>query len=62
LKASDGSLIWKNDLETTIIAPIACDGEGIYIGTNDRYIFKLDLATGEVEWRRKIGGPVKFCR
>ncbi len=37
----------------------ASDGEGVFIGTNNRLIVRLDFYSGEVDWQKKIGGPIK---
>lgn len=59
ISASDGSVVWQTFLDRPVYAPLASDGEGVYVGTNDRYIYRLDYNAGLIDWMRKIGGPVK---
>lgn len=59
LKVSDGSVVWRTNLNRPVYAPVASDGIGVYIGTNDRYIYRLDIKSGLIDWQRRIGGPVK---
>jgi outer membrane protein assembly factor BamB len=59
LNILDGSIVWQTFLNRPVYAPVASEGKGVFIGTNDRYIYRLDFDTGLIDWQRKIGGPVK---
>ena len=59
LRLSDGASVWITELDSPVMAPVATDGEGIFVGTNDRYICRIDFDSGEISWRERIGGPVK---
>ncbi len=59
VRMKDGNLVWKRDLHLPVWAPLASDGEGVFIATNNRTIVRLDFYSGEVDWQKKVGGPIK---
>ncbi|HBC47303.1 MAG TPA: hypothetical protein DEO84_06355 [candidate division Zixibacteria bacterium] len=59
LSMFDGSKIWESDAGPDIISPLATDGQGIYAGTNNGRLIKLNFDSGKIDWQLDIGSPVK---
>ncbi len=58
LRASDGRPRWRFNAPGAIKAsPSHHDGR-VYFADYESSMFALDAATGKVEWRRDVGGPV----
>jgi outer membrane protein assembly factor BamB len=48
LGAWSGKLIWKSDLGARITTSVAFQGQGIYVGTTKRRLYRLDADSGKV--------------
>lgn len=57
LRLHDGRTAWSYDAGEVVEAPIAVGTDGrVYAVDKWRYLTALDATTGEVRWRRDIGG------
>jgi len=48
LDARSGKLIWRSDLGARITTSVASQGQGIYVGTAKRHLYRLDPGSGRV--------------
>ena len=48
LHARSGKLIWRSDLGARITTSVASRGQGIYVGTAKRHLYRLDPGSGRV--------------
>jgi len=56
LKPSDDlKLRWKFETKDTIEAAAAIVGDTVYIGSMDKHLYAIDLATGKEKWKYKAG-------
>ena len=46
--ARSGKLIWKTDLGARVSSSIASRGRGIYVGTANRHVYRMDADSGKV--------------
>ncbi len=69
LEAADGKTVWDQPLIRADVtydlgnwaggwASPAVDGRHVYVGSDDRYIYALDRATGDVKWKYLTEGRV----
>lgn len=47
---------WVRDLGSLLEFPPVINGGRLFVGTNKRQAYALDVRTGKVEWRRKLTG------
>jgi len=54
--ADDGTERWRRETGSVYAPPVPhCDG--LYVGSDDRRIYRLDAETGEVAWSHDVGPP-----
>lgn len=59
IDASDGTLLWTDDLQVGVFAsPLILD-HMVVIGAGDGSVTTYDLASGERGWQRIVAGPVR---
>ena len=58
IRLRDGRQLWRTPAGS-VTAPLAFDGEGIYAGTEDGLVLRLEPERGKVEWRRPLSGAVR---
>ncbi|MXW41935.1 MAG: PQQ-binding-like beta-propeller repeat protein [Acidimicrobiia bacterium] len=60
--ASDDPLVWAVDLRSAtsdgVWATAALTEQVVYVPTSAGYLYALSRATGEVLWRKRLGGPI----
>lgn len=54
----DKTLQWGFRAGDGIVADPFVDGTGVYVASTDRSLYKLDLDTGRVVWRRRMPTPL----
>jgi len=55
IRLRDGRQLWRSPAGS-VTAPLAFDGEGIYAGTEEGLVLRLEPERGKVEWRRPLSG------
>ncbi|MFN7914334.1 MAG: PQQ-binding-like beta-propeller repeat protein [Vicinamibacterales bacterium] len=55
-RASDGELIWRQDLGVAVHAAPALAADRVYVPLEDGRVQALDVATGARQWERSLGG------
>src|SRR5207237_1034111 len=55
-RASDGTLIWRRDVGSPVIALAALAADRVYVPTDDGRIVALKVDDGTPLWERKLGG------
>ncbi len=58
IRLRDGRQLWRAPAGS-VTAPLAFDGEGIYAGTEEGLVLRLEPERGKVEWRRPLSGAVR---
>jgi outer membrane protein assembly factor BamB len=58
LAATSGKELWRRDLPDAVLTAIASAGERLFCGCRDGNIYALDARTGEIVWKRSLGGPI----
>jgi len=58
IRLRDGRQIWRAQAGS-VTAPLAFDGEGIYAGTEEGLVLRLEPERGKVAWRRPLSGAVR---
>jgi len=56
-RATDGVLIWRQELGVRVHASPALAADRVYVPLEDGRVTALDVATGAEQWARKLGGP-----
>lgn len=56
LDASGGATLWRNTLSGRTNASLVVIGEELIAGTDDGYLHRIDVKSGEVRKRTKLGG------
>jgi outer membrane protein assembly factor BamB len=56
-RASDGALMWRQDLDALTHAPVAIADNRVYVPMQDSRIIALQVDTGEPVWEHRLGGP-----
>jgi hypothetical protein len=51
-------LAWRVATDGDVVSSPAIAGGVVYVGSNDGYLYALDLATGARRWRTSLGGGV----
>lgn len=59
LDPQDGSVVWRNDLGTTISAP-ALQNQTLYYGGGDGRVYAVNSSTGSVRWEFEGAGKMAF--
>lgn len=57
--ARPGELLWQYRTGAAIWAPLAADDGVLYVGSDDRHLHALDLATRQPRWTFATGGRVR---
>jgi hypothetical protein len=55
-RASDGTLIWRRDLDALTHAPVTLADDRVYVPMQDGRIVALHVETGEPVWEHRLGG------
>jgi len=58
VKAEDGSEVWRHKVGDGVLVRPVTDNSCVYFGSRDGYFYCLERRTGELVWRRDLGGPV----
>src|SRR6266545_4936660 len=58
VRLRDGRQLWGAQAGS-VTAPLAFDGEGLYAGTEDGMVLRLEPEHGTVQWRRPLSGAVR---
>jgi len=58
IRLRDGRQLWRAQAGS-VTAPLAFDGEGLYAGTEDGMVLRLEPEHGTVQWRRPLSGAVR---
>ncbi len=58
VRLRDGRQLWRAQAGS-VTAPLAFDGEGLYAGTEDGLVLRLEPVHGRVQWRRPLSGAVR---
>ena len=56
-RASDGALMWRQDLDAPTHASVAIADNRVYVPMQDSRIIALQVDTGEPVWEHRLGGP-----
>lgn len=56
-RATDGVLIWRQNLEQRVHALPALAADRVYVALENGHVVALDVATGDPLWSRRLGGP-----
>lgn len=51
----DGGIQWEFQMESWVWSTPAYDQGIVYIGSDDRYLYALDAALGDLVWRHDTG-------
>ena len=54
LAAKSGEAIWKRDLGARVSTSVAVQGNALYVGTANGYIFRMNTKTGEITSQMKL--------
>jgi len=58
--APDGTRLWSRTLGDGVYGtPAIASGGVCFVGCNDNRLYALDLATGEVAWRERVGRDIR---
>jgi outer membrane protein assembly factor BamB len=57
LRAADGTLIWRRDLESGLESAPAPDGDRLYLSMKSGALLALAMQTGEPVWTRQLAKP-----
>jgi outer membrane protein assembly factor BamB len=49
---------WVSETGGPVRSSAAISGSNAYVGSDDGYLYALDLETGELRWRYRIGSPI----
>lgn len=55
----DGSERWRTQVEGSIEAPVATDGETVFVGTTDGTLHALDAGSGGTKWQTRTDGEIR---
>ena len=58
IRLRDGNQLWHRGVGS-VAAPLAFDGDGIYAGTEDGTVVRLETERGEIRWRTAVTGAVR---
>jgi outer membrane protein assembly factor BamB len=58
LRASDGNVVWRQNVSSPAHARPALAGERLYVPTEDGRVVALRIDTGAVLWDHRLGGAV----
>jgi outer membrane protein assembly factor BamB len=58
IRLRDGRQIWRAPAGS-VTAPLAFDGDGLYAGTEEGLVLRLEPERGKVAWRRSLSGAVR---
>jgi outer membrane protein assembly factor BamB len=56
-RATDGELIWRQNLERRVHAAPALAADRVYVALGEGDVVALEVATGTRLWSRRLGGP-----
>ncbi len=56
-RATDGELIWRQELGAPAHATPALAADRVYVALEDGRVVALDVTTGTERWTRRLGGP-----
>ncbi len=56
-RATDGALIWRQELGAPAHAMPALAADRVYVALEDGRVVALDVTTGTQRWARRLGGP-----
>ena len=54
-----GSKIWSRRLGGAVNSGLALNGTMLYAGSDDGYLYAIDITTTTVRWRYQTGGQVR---
>src|SRR5207237_1418537 len=57
--SKSGSRIWSRRIGGPVRSGLALDGTTLYAGSDDGYLYAIDITTTTVRWRFGTGGPVR---
>jgi outer membrane protein assembly factor BamB/predicted Ser/Thr protein kinase len=61
LAENDGTLLWQVGLPAATTGAVAIAGSRVYAGTQDGYLYVLDMRDGRHQPRLQVGGRVSSC-
>ena len=60
LDATTGSLRWRHPLDKYVGSPLAVNGNVVYVGTNNNFVYALSATGGSQVWSYQIASSVPF--
>ncbi|MFH2104527.1 MAG: PQQ-binding-like beta-propeller repeat protein [Chloroflexota bacterium] len=57
----DGRLQWTFEADQSLWAAPVTDGEAIFFGALDHFVYALNASTGELIWKTELNGAVMGC-
>jgi outer membrane protein assembly factor BamB len=57
-EGSEPRVNWSRQLDSGVTSPVTGDGTGLYVGTINGTLFKLDPGNGHTIWKRELGGSI----
>ena len=60
LDATTGSLRWRHPLDKYIGSPLVVNGNVVYVGTNNNFVYALSATGGSQVWSYQIASSVPF--
>ena len=58
LRLRDGKVLWKTQTGS-VAAPLAFDGDALYVGTEDGVAMRLEPEKGHIQWRARLHGAIR---
>lgn len=58
LRLKDGRRLWTHRAGS-VVAPLACDGDAVYAGSETGRVVRLDPESGRPVWQASLGGAVR---
>ncbi len=52
-------LVWEYETGGGIVAPLALDESGVYVGSRDRFVYAIERDTGALRWKAPTRGHIR---
>lgn len=58
LRLRDGGTVWRTTVGS-VEAPLALDGDAVFVGTEGGLLLRLSKTDGSIVWRRRLSGAIR---